>query len=445
MNYEHVKLKEVLTESKIVSTESNPDKRITVKLNVKGVEKRPLVNEKGNGTKYYVRKAGQFIYGKQNLFKGAFGIVPIELNGFESSSDLPAFDVNNEICNPEWIVYYFRTNEYYKTFESLSTGTGSKRVQVSKFLEISIPLPERDIQDMIILKIKHQEGIIKGIYNNLEKKADLLSELRYSILSDAVQGNLTYQDTNTESAQSLLQNLKKAKEFFIKNNNYKNEKASVPINETEFQYDIPENWVWCRLEDISYVGTGSTPLKSNKLYYSNGTTPWITSSATGTDFVESAENYISELAVKEHRLKIYPVGTLVVALYGQGKTRGQITELKIEATTNQACACIVPTSEEFQIKDYLKIYFKKIYNEIRQLAEGGAQPNLNVKKIKSYLIPLPPIEEQIRIIEKVKSLLEYCEKFEQDKKIIEVTMQMLYEQLLQEAFTLDEEADFKVG
>ena len=106
MSWKKVKLGSVLTESKIESANPNPDKRITVRLNVKGVEKRPFEAGVEGGTKYYIRKAGQFIYGKQNLFKGAFGIVPTELDGFESSQDIPAFDVN-KICLPEWLFYFF--------------------------------------------------------------------------------------------------------------------------------------------------------------------------------------------------------------------------------------------------------------------------------------------------------------------------------------------------
>ena len=90
-------------------------------------------------------------------------------------------------------------------------------------------------------------------------------------------------------------------------------------------------------------------------------------------------------------------------MYGQGKTRGQVSELLIEATTNQACATIIPIMREMQ--PYIKLYFKKIYNEIRELAVGGAQPNLNQQKIKNYCIPIPPLNEQKRIINKVNELM----------------------------------------
>ena len=122
-NWKKVKLGSLLTESKIVSVNPNPDKRIRVKLNVLGVEKRPLTKDKKGATKYYIRRAGQFIYGKQNLHKGAFGIVPEELDGYESTSDIPAFDID-ESCYSEWIFYFFRKNNFYLKLEDLAQGVG---------------------------------------------------------------------------------------------------------------------------------------------------------------------------------------------------------------------------------------------------------------------------------------------------------------------------------
>ncbi len=106
-NINKVKLGDILTENKIESLSTSTDKRIRVRLNVKGVEQRPVTNEKTGATKYYTRRAGQFIYGKQNLFKGAFGTIPDELDSFETSSDLPAFDVK-ECSTSKWVCLFLR-------------------------------------------------------------------------------------------------------------------------------------------------------------------------------------------------------------------------------------------------------------------------------------------------------------------------------------------------
>ena len=98
-------------------------------------------------------------------------------------------------------------------------------------------------------------------------------------------------------------------------------------------------------------------------------------------------------------------------MYGEGKTRGQISELKIFSATNQACAAIVPFIDEY--KDFIKIFLKANYWKIRTLAEGGLQPNLNLKKISSYLIPMAPLAEQERIGVEVEKLMSFVDEIEQ--------------------------------
>ena len=97
-------------------------------------------------------------------------------------------------------------------------------------------------------------------------------------------------------------------------------------------------------------------------------------------------------------------------MYGQGKTRGQITELLNEAGTNQACAAIRLVNDSKHHKDYVKLCFRKAYAELRSHAAGGAQPNLNVGKISNTVLPLPPLAEQHRIVAKVDELMALCDQ-----------------------------------
>jgi len=114
-------------------------------------------------------------------------------------------------------------------------------------------------------------------------------------------------------------------------------------------------------------------------------------------------------AVKETNVSIYPPGTLIIAMYGQGKTRGQITELGIAAGTNQACAAIqLFESNEFH-RRYIKFFFEKSYDDLRSHAAGGAQPNLNLAKVSNTLIPIPPLAEQIEIAAKIDELFVFCD------------------------------------
>jgi type I restriction enzyme S subunit len=267
----------------------------------------------------------------------------------------------------------------------------------------------------------------------LTHQLTLVKKLRHQLLQDAVQGKLVGQNKNDEQASELLKKIKAEKEKLIAEKKLKKEKELTPIKPEEIPFEIPENWVWCRLGEIAEIGTGATPLTSNSDYYENGKIPWITSSATNNLFVDEPELYITEKALKETNCKVFPVGTLVVAMYGQGKTRGQITELNFPAATNQACATITLFFNEITLRKYIKLFFQKIYNEIRELAQGGAQPNLNMGKVRDTIIPFPPLAEQNRIVQKLDELMNYCNELEVSIKQSESQNEKLLHQVLREA------------
>jgi type I restriction enzyme S subunit len=166
--------------------------------------------------------------------------------------------------------------------------------------------------------------------------------------------------------------------------------------------DLEQNHSSRAIKLFAHVGTGVTPLKTNQAYYDNGTINWITSKFTGEPYVNKADELITALALNECRLTLNPIGTLIVALYGQGKTRGQVSELMIEAATNQAVATILVDNSKC-INKYLKWYFKKSYLELREKSNGGTQQNLNLSIIKSTLVPLP---EDLSIQQKIVAYLE---------------------------------------
>lgn len=247
-------------------------------------------------------------------------------------------------------------------------------------------------------------------FDTLYESVETVGKLRSTILQLAMQGKLVGQDFSEEPAHVFIEKIKKQKSSFGKRAIKRND--ALAIRPDEMAYPIPASWRWVRLEDICEVGTGSTPLSSNADYYNDGTIAWVTSAATSEEYIRDVAIHITQKAVSDYRLKVYPAETLIVALYGQGKTRGQISQLKIDATVNQACAaiCLVETSEEHSW--FVRRFFEKSYEELRALAAGGAQPNLNIRKIKETLIPLPPFAEQKRIVTKVNQLMSLCDDLE---------------------------------
>lgn len=156
---------------------------------------------------------------------------------------------------------------------------------------------------------------------------------------------------------------------------------------------IPQQWGLPQIKDIASISSGSTPSRNNSEYW-NGNIAWVTTGELSSGHVNHTSELITVKAVKETKMRIYPQGTLLMAMYGQGKTRGTVAILEIDAAVNQACAAI--TVKDGKSK-FLFYQLKNSYQDIRKLSNTGNQENLNADIIKTYQVPWAPDEEQERI------------------------------------------------
>lgn len=156
------------------------------------------------------------------------------------------------------------------------------------------------------------------------------------------------------------------------------------------------------VKELTEVISGGTPSRDVSEYWEEGTIPWVKTTELHNNVVTKVEEYITEKGLNNSSAKIVPVGTVLVAMYGQGKTRGMTAYLEIKACTNQACACILPSDKINQ--KFLWYFFILSYDNLRDLAKGGNQPNLNGNMIKTYPILYPPIELQNQFAAFVKQV-----------------------------------------
>ncbi|MFI6268963.1 restriction endonuclease subunit S [Micromonospora zamorensis] len=163
--------------------------------------------------------------------------------------------------------------------------------------------------------------------------------------------------------------------------------------------DGVKGWGEAAIGDLAMVGTGATPLRSRKDFYEGGTVPWVTSGLLSEPFVDQSAECITEIAVAETSVKVWPPGTLLVAMYGEGRTRGRCSELRIAAATNQACAAVRLKPEWDSYRSWVKLFFQAAYEQNRRLASGGVQPNLNLGLIRNLRVPMPPAPERDRLLE----------------------------------------------
>lgn len=142
-------LGDFLTESREPDSNQDPARRLTVRLHLQGVEARPVRGPESDGaTAYFCRRAGQLIYGKQNIFRGAIGIIPPELDGYASTQDLPTFDIADGI-DPQWLYFWLSRKDFYTSLEALAAGSGSKRLHPEEFFKVHISVPDLATQTAI--------------------------------------------------------------------------------------------------------------------------------------------------------------------------------------------------------------------------------------------------------------------------------------------------------
>ena len=231
-------------------------------------------------------------------------------------------------------------------------------------------------------------------------------QLKLSILRAAFQGKLTKQLNEDGDAREILKDISKGKSKTIKKIDF-----TTSILHSDIPYDIPENWVWVRLSEVGSWSSGATPNRSNLKYYTNGTIPWLKTGDLNDSYINFVPEYITDLALKESSVKLHKKGTVLIAMYGA--TIGKIGILNIESTTNQACcACDLYNGINNRFLFYFLMSHK---NEFISQASGGAQPNISKEKILINLIPLPPLAEQIRIVEKLDSILIEVEKLKHNE------------------------------
>ena len=250
-------------------------------------------------------------------------------------------------------------------------------------------------------------------------------QLKNSILQMAVQGKLVPQDPNDEPASVLLERIRAEKEQLIKEGKIKKEKnpsiifrgadnlpyEKIGKNEPvciadEVPFDIPESWEWVRLGNIGDWGSGATPNRTTPEYY-NGNIPWLKTGDLNDNYITDIPETITELALAKTSVRLNPIGSVLIAMYGA--TIGKLGILKIPATTNQACCACVPFTDIYN--EFLFYFLMSQKVAFVKRGEGGAQPNISKEKIVSTLMPLPPVAEQKRIVEKLRILQPYIDYY----------------------------------
>ncbi|OWV14073.1 restriction endonuclease subunit S [Fibrobacter sp. UWB5] len=296
-------------------------------------------------------------------------------------------------------------------------------------------------------------------------------QLKNSILQWAIQGKLVPQNPKDEPAQKLLERIAASRNAGDSRHSERSEESSKGSKKTslrgakatkqsknppsriycengvwyeqvgtaapkdisdEIPFEIPENWTWCRMGNIGSWGAGATPAKGNPAFYQNGEIPWLLTGELNNSIVSETKTKISKLALEKCSLRLCKPGDILIAMYGA--TIGKLAIAGIELTTNQACcACTV----HYDFNKYLFYFLMASKSDLIKRGEGGAQPNISKEKLVNYLMPLPPLAEQKRIVAKLEQVLPLAEEYgaaqEQLNKLNKELPEALKKSILQEA------------
>lgn len=248
-----------------------------------------------------------------------------------------------------------------------------------------------------------------------------IEQLKQTILQLAVMGKLVPQNPNDEPAQLLLEKI-----FFEKKKLKKNEMESLGDDNL-----IPTSWANIEVQDFADVRLGSTPSRSQSEYWL-GDIPWVSSGEVANKVITDTNEKITKLGYENSSVAIIPKRSLLIAIIGQGKTRGQSALLGIDACTNQNVAALI-FNENYVVPEYVWIWARSKYESHRVNGRGGAQPALNGAIVKSFRFYLPPLAEQHRIVAKVDELMTLCEQLKTRLATAQTLQQQLAETLVQQA------------
>lgn len=233
-------------------------------------------------------------------------------------------------------------------------------------------------------------------------------DLRKAVLQAAISGNLTKREETDSGINSLLEAVKADKKRLITEKKMKNEKNLPNITDDEIPFEIPESWTFVRTGDVIDCAAGSTPLKGHPEYYENGTIPWLKTGELNNSYITVCEEKITETALKNGSFRENQPGDILIAMYGA--TIGKLGICTFPLTTNQACLGCTPLGG---INNrYLFYFFMASKDTLIDKAEGGAQPNISRIKVRNLPMPLPPVEEQARIVARLDELMTKIDEYE---------------------------------
>jgi type I restriction enzyme, S subunit len=411
-------------------------KRVTIRMYHKGVSLRDVEKGINIGTKsQYLVHSGQFIVSRIDARNGAFGIIPDELEGAIITNDFLSFEVNNDLVDIRYFELYTQTQAFLDFCIRGSTGTTNrKRLKEELFLNFEVTIPEKPEQIKVIEKYERLKSAYDTIEEELKQQMKLKEQLQQGVLQEAIQGKLVPQDPNDEPASVLLKRIKEEKERLIKEGKIKKQKPLPEITEDEIPYNLPKGWEWVRLGDITTikggkripVGYSCTDTPTDHIYIRVTDMKYNSIDDTDLKYVtEDVYSKIKDYIIEKDDLYITIAGTI-------GKVGVIPEKFHHMNLTENAARIIIHRIDKYYL--LYSLFSDFMQNQFIDKTNQVGQPKLALIRLKTSLIPVPPLVEQKRIVEKISQLLSLCDELEKRIEISKNDSELLLHSVLQETF-----------
>jgi len=328
-------------------------------------------------------------------------------NKFVLSSDAVRFNFSN-VLYKKYLYYAINSSIFKNQVYGNVQGITRVRTSLTKLRDYYLPIPPIKEQYRIVDRIEEILPFVAEYGEAYEEAsrmdAQLPDKLKKSILQEAIMGKLGTQDPNDEPAKCLLEDIRAEKQKLVEEGVLKKKDlVETPVEDDEIPFNIPESWTWIRFGDLVFTSTGKTPARGEVVYWSSNDYPWVSiSDMKQGEVVNSTKEFISKKAANDcFHNEISKKGTLIMSFK---LTVGRTSILGMDAFHNEAIISIRTYADnDNYTRDYLAYILPIIANsgDSKDAIKGKT---LNSKSIYNLLVPLPPLAEQHRIVQKIEKL-----------------------------------------
>lgn len=321
--------------------------------------------------------------------------------------------IKNKGVLEEYLKYYLQSQLGYQELTKHLKSTAQPSISIAALRDVILPVPPLEEQKRIVLKIEKLMPLIdeyEKAYDRLKSIDDGFNDkMKQSILQYAMEGKLVKQDPTDEPASELLKKIKNEKIQLIKEKKIKRSKRLPEITDDEKKFDIPNSWEWVRLGEIGAITSGGTPKTTEKSYWEKSKIPWITpavmsSQINGIVFQNTEIKYINKNGLEHSSAQLIPAYSIVVS---SRAPIGYVNIVPYEYTTNQGCKSVTTFSNVN--KEFIYYTIKYSVPDMYKRASGTTFKEISGTKFGQTIIPLPPLNEQKRIVTKIKELMSLIE------------------------------------